>query len=197
MSSQPPNYPEFSDSEFDLRMRAEMALAFDPSVPPAHLMRSPPFWRSRRSVVHAIIALVLATTGMGTVLAMRPSAIVRDAIEHEAHERTLRGSAMDPQQLIDHLGLNKTKALPGFPQLMRVCDIDGRIAYHLTTYFDQGGMVTFLAFEQPVALKESSGWWSGVHWRVIRSQQGKQLLLISAREDALNMAQISLEQQNG
>ena len=185
------NMPD--DSAFDLRARAEMALSFDPGEPPAHLLRQPPRWWARRGLQRAIAAVLLATTGTGAVLAMRPPGLVRGAIEHEYYERTLRGSFMDPRQLLERIGLGQAKALPGYPQLMRPCDIDGHLAYHLTTFFEKGGMVTVFAFDQPTTLKHASGWWNGVHWRVIRSREGKPLLLIAQKEKALGVAQASLQ----
>lgn len=38
--------------------------------------------------------------------------------------------------------------MPGYPQLMRPCDIDGQLTYHLTTFFEKGGIVTVFAFDQ-------------------------------------------------
>ncbi len=186
-----PSMPD--DGAFDLRARAEMALAFEPGDPPAHLLRKPPPWPARRGVRRAIAGLLLAAAGTGTVLAMRPPALVRGAIEHEYYERTLRGSFMDPQQMLTRIGLGQAKVLPGYPQLVRPCDIEGHLAYHLTTFFDKGGMVTVFAFDQPVALLDGGGWWNGVHWRVIRSSQGKPLLLIAQKEKALGVAQASLQ----
>ena len=52
---------------------------------------------------------------------------------------------------------------------MRPCDIDGHLACHLTTFFEKGGMVTVFAFDEPVTLKDGSGWWGNVYWQVIRS----------------------------
>ena len=43
--------------------------------------------------------------GVGGVLTMRPPELVRSAIEHEYFERTLRGTFMEPQPLLQHLGL--------------------------------------------------------------------------------------------
>ena len=46
---------------------------------------------SRRGVQRSVVALLLFGSGVGGVLAMRPPELVRGAIEHENHERTLRG----------------------------------------------------------------------------------------------------------
>ena len=181
------------DSEFDLRARAELAIAFEASDAPAHLYLKPKPLLARRSLQRFLVALLLVGGASGGVLAVRPPAMVRDAIDHEYHERTLRGSFMEQRQLLMHLGMREAKVLPGFPQLMRPCDIDGHLAYHLTTFFEKGGMVTVYAFDQPVDLRETSGWWSNVHWKVIRSREGKPLLLVAQKKKALAVAQTALQ----
>lgn len=180
------------DSAFDLRARAELALAYEPGEPPAHLLRRSPALLNRRGFQRAAAALLLGATGTGTVLAMRPPQLVRGAIEHEYYERTLRGTFMDPQQLLARIGLGQGQGLPGFPQLMRPCDIDGHLVYHLTTFFEKGGMVTVFAFDRAVELKEGRGWWSNVHWQVVRSRDGRPLVLVAQKEKALAVAQASL-----
>lgn len=142
----------------------------------------------QRGVQRLAAGLLLTIFGGGTVLAMRPPDLIRETIEHEAREQSLRGSSIDTQQLLSHLGLGRAKVLPGFPQLMRVCDIEGHVAYHLTTHFEKGGLVNVFAFDKPVDLKEDSGWWNGVHWRVIRSPEGKPLVLISTNRKAMAIA---------
>ena len=184
-------FPEPQDSTFDLRARAELSLAFDPGQPPAHLFRHTPLL-SRRGFQRGLVAALLASTGTGAVLAMRPAVLVRGAIEHEYYERTLRGNFMESRQLLAHLGLEQQQPVPGYPQLMRPCDIDGRLAYHLTTFFDKGGMVTVFAFDQPVALETGSGWWGNVYWQVIDSRAGKPLVLVAQKKKALAVAQVSL-----
>lgn len=181
------------DGAFDLRARAEMALAFEPGAPPAHLLRKPPRWIARRGVQRLVAGLLLASTGVGTVLAMRPPELVRGAIEHEYYERTLRGSFMDPRQLLARIGLGDAKVMPGFPQLMRPCEIEGQLVYHLTTFIEKGGMVTVFAFDQPVNLKDGSGWWNNVYWQVLRSRDGKPLVLVAQRRRALTVAQAQLQ----
>ena len=179
-----------AETAFDLRTRAELALAFDPGQPPAHLLRHTPLL-SRRGVQRAIAALLLLSTGVGGVLAMRPPELVRGAIEHEYYERTLRGTFMEAGPLLHHLGLGQSRQLPGFPQLMRPCDIDGHLVYHLTTFFEKGGMVTVFAFDAPVALAEGSGWWGNVYWQVVTSRDGKPLVLVAQKKTALAVAQAS------
>lgn len=181
------NFEPLQDSAFDLRARAELALAFDPGQPPEHLFRHTPLL-SRGGFQRSLVALLLAATGVGAVFAMRPPALVRDAIAHEYDERTLRGNFMQSRQLLAHLGLSQQQTVPGYPQLMRPCQIDGRLAYHLTTFIEKGGMVTVFAFDQPVALQASSGWWNDMYWQVIDSRQGRPLLLVAQKKNALALA---------
>ena len=124
--------------------------------------------------------------------AMRPPELVRGAIEHEYYERTLRGTFMEAKPLLTHLGLARSKAVPGFPQLMRPCDIDGHIVYHLTTFFEKGGMVAVFAFDEPVAMQECSGWWGNVYWQAVTSRDGKPLVLVWQQKRALAVARASL-----
>jgi hypothetical protein len=44
-----------------------------------------------------------------------------------------------------------------------------------------------------VDLREASGWWSNVHWKVIRSREGKPLLLVAQKKKALAVAQTALQ----
>lgn len=177
------------DDEFDLRARVELSLAYEPGQPPGHLLRrAPPVW-ARRSVRHAVAALLLAGSGIGGVLAMRPPELVRGAIEHEYYERTLRGSYMEAKPLLEHLGLRGHAAVPGFAQLMRPCDIDGHLVYHLTTFFEKGGMVTVFAFDSAVALDNDAGWWGNVYWQVVASKDGKPLVLVAQKKKALAVAE--------
>ena len=190
------NFHTPQDTAFDLRARAELALAFDAGQPPAHLFRNTPLL-SNRGLQRGLVALLVAGTGAGAVFAMRPPDLVRNAIEHEYYERTLRGTFMESRKILAHLGLGQMQAVPGYPQLMRPCDIDGHLAYHLTTFFEKGGMVTVFAFDQPVTLKDGSGWWGNVYWQVIRSQEGKPLVLVAQKKKALAVAQTSLGKPAG
>ena len=187
------NFPPFEDIDFDLRARAELALAFDPGEPPAQLFRRTP-WLACRAVQRSLAALLLTATGATAVLAMRPPALVRGAIEHEYYERTLRGSFMDSAPVLQHLGLSPGQVLPGYPQLLRPCDIDGHLTYHLTTFFDKGGMVTVFAFDAPVQLQEGSSWWGNVYWQVVASRTGQPLVLVAQKKQALAVAERALAQ---
>jgi hypothetical protein len=175
------------ESEFDLRARAELALAYDPGQPPASLLRRTPLLR-RRAVQRFVAGLVLLGSAGGAVLAMRPPELVRGAMDHESHERTLRGSFMDSDVLLRQLGLGARQAMPGSAQLMRPCDIDGHRVYHLTTFFEKGGMVTVFAFDRPVTLAEGSGWWRNAYWQVVTSRDGKPLVLVADTKAALAVA---------
>lgn len=175
------------DSEFDLRARAELALAYQADHPPAHLLRHTPLLL-RGSVRRGIGALLFLGICAGIALEFRPPQLVRGAIEHEYYERTLRGTFMETRPLLEQMGLGESKAVPGFAQLMRPCDIDGHLVYHLTTFFEKGGMVTVFAFDQPVTLKQDSGWWGNVYWQVVTSKNGKPLVLVAQQKKALAVA---------
>jgi len=177
------------EAEFDLRARAELSLAYEPDEPPAHLFRRPTPLPARRGVLRGIGALLLVGTATGAVMGMRPPQLVRGAIEHEYFERTLRGSFIEPRALLPHLGIaESTGVVPGFPQLMRICDIEGHVVYHLTTFFEHGGMVTVFAFDAPVALGEGAGWWANVYWQVVNSRDGKPLIMVAEKKSALAVA---------
>lgn len=175
------------DDEFDLRARAELSLAYDTDEAPVGLYRHTP-WLARRWVQTCCVLMLLAGTVLGGVLAVRPPELVRGAIEHEYYERTLRGSFMDAATLLAHLGLEKSRPMPGYPQLMRPCDIDGKLAYHLTTFFEKGGLVTVFAFDQAVTLKEDQGWWNDVYWQVVTGREGRTLILVAEKKKALTVA---------
>ena len=179
-----------------MRARAELALAFEPGQPPLHLFRRTALM-ARRGVQRSVIALLLFGSAAGGVLAMRPPELVRGAIEHENHERSLRGQFIQATPLLAHLGLAQRNDVPGSAQLMRLCDIDGRQAYHLTTFFEKGGMVTVFAYDQPLPLKEGNGWWGNVYWQVVTSPGGKALVLVAEQKKALTVAHAQFARQPG
>lgn len=174
------------DSDFDLRARAELALAYPAGQPPDTLFRGAPLLR-QRGVQGFIAAMLLLGTG-GAVLAMRPPELVRGAIDHESHECMLRGSFINVGALLAQLGLAPQQAVPGSVQLMRRCDLGGQWVYHLTTYFDSAGMVTVFAYERPVTLSEGGGWWGSAHWQVVTSHDGHPLVLVAGTKAALTAA---------
>jgi hypothetical protein len=179
--------PGNDEENFDLRARVELAMAYDPQAIPDHLFRRTPWFAQRgaRRLLAAGMALGLAVGGF---LFLRPPELVRGAIEHEYYERSLHGSFMDAKPLLRHLGLAQSEPVPGYPQLMRPCDIDGRLVYHLTTFFEHGGMVTVFAFDRPVELKAGSGWWDNAYWQVVASRDGKPLVLVAQKKNALAVA---------
>ena len=50
-------------------------------------------------------------------------------------------------------------------------------------------MVTAFAFDRSVALEAGSGWWGNVHWQVVSSHEGKPLVLVAQRKQAIAVAQ--------
>ena len=189
--TQPASMNVMDDTAFDLRARAELALAYNPGEPPAHLLRHTA-WYARTGVRRMLAALLIGSTVTGGVFAMRPPELVRGAIEHEYYERTLRGSFMPEPELARHLDLPTQEKLPGFTQLMRPCEIDGLRAYHLTTFFEKGGIVTVMSFEQPQQIPDGQGWWGNSYWKVVRSREGRPLVLISEKKQALALASKAL-----
>ena len=189
--TQPVSMNVMDDTAFDLRARAELALAYNPGEPPAHLLRHTA-WYARTGVRRMLAALLIGSTVTGGVFAMRPPELVRGAIEHEYYERTLRGSFMPEPELARHLDMPTQEKLPGYTQLMRPCEIDGLRAYHLTTFFEKGGIVTVMSFEQPQQIPDGQGWWGNSYWKVVRSREGRPLVLISEKKQALAVASKAL-----
>jgi hypothetical protein len=180
------------DSEFDLRIRTQLHMAFEPGEPPPSLFRQPRSLWSRRGFQRSALVMLLTGGGVGAAMAQRPPELVRHAIEHEYFERSLRGSLMDPAQMLGRIGMHGAKKLPGFTQLLRPCDIDGHLVYHLTTFFEKNGMVTLFAFDQPVNLQSGGGWWGNVYWQVMRSKDDKPLVLVAKEKKALAVAMAAL-----
>ena len=71
---------------------------------------------------------------------------------------------------------------------------EGYLVYHLTTFFEKGGMVTVFAFDQPVKLTEGHGWWGNVYWRVVKSRDGKPLVMVAQKKHALSVGQTTFSQ---
>ena len=53
-------------------------------------------------------------------------------------------------------------------------------------------MVTVFAFDDAMQIKEGSGWWGSVHWQVVTSREGKPLVLVAEKQNALTVAQTAL-----
>jgi len=73
----------------------------------------------------------------------------------------------------------------------------GQVAYHLTTLFEKGGMVTGFAFVAGVGLKEDGGWWNNVYWQTVHSRDGRPLVLIAQQKNALAFARRGLAKGSG
>ena len=61
------------DTDFDLRARAELALAFEPGEPPTHLLRHTP-WYARRGLHALCAAVMVGSVAAGSVLSLRARA---------------------------------------------------------------------------------------------------------------------------
>lgn len=169
----------WTDDDFELAAALKDATAA-PEAPPSLFRRVP--WQ--RSLATLASALVVSAAGAWAVMAaLMPPQLVREAMQHEHREATLRGDFQrDKQPMLQALGLHDGASLPGLLQLQRPCDIGGRVAYHLTTFIEKGGgMVTILAFEQPLADAPAGaqGRWMGRHWRFVEGVPGKTILLLA------------------
>ena len=99
---------------------------------------------------------------------------------------------MPESELARHLDMPVQEKLPGYTQLMRPCEIGGLRAYHLTTFFEKGGIVTVMSFEQPQQIPDGQGWWGNTYWKVLRSREGRPLVLIAEKKQALAAASKAL-----
>lgn len=147
---------------------------------PAMLYRSVP-WRLPAAVTGGMGAL-LAACAWAFVSFVYPPELVRDAMVHEQRESALRGDFQpDKAAMLKAMGLRNGAKLPGLLQLQRPCQIDGRTAYHLTTFIEKGGgIVTILAFEQAVPDAPSGhGEWLGRYWRLAATAAGNTVLLLA------------------
>ena len=51
-----------------------------------------------------------------------------------------------------------------------------------------------LAFEQPQQIADGQGWWANTYWQVVRSREGRPLVLIAEKKQALAVASRVLSQ---
>jgi len=171
----------------DFELAAALKDATEVSTAPASLYRRVP-WRRPAGVLAGLVVAV--AVGAWAFLAfLYPPELVRAALVHEYREATLRGDFQpDKRPMYAAMGLHAGAVLPGLMQLQRPCDIDGHVAYHITTFLEKGGgMVTILAFEKPLArdLAGKQGNWMGRHWRFTRDLPGKTVLLLADNAQVL------------
>jgi hypothetical protein len=172
----------------DFELAAALKDATDVPDAPASLYRRVPWRRSAAVLAGSLASLVVAAWAFAALI--YPPELVREALVHEHREATLRGDFQpDKTPMLAAMGLRPGAVLPGLMQLQRPCDIDGHVAYHVTTFLEKGGgMVTILAFERPLpeALAGRQGSWMGRHWRFTRDIPGKTVLLLADNARALS-----------
>ena len=119
--------------------------------------RSSSFALSRRAMAPIVgslagVLIAAAVSALGLRPLLLSAAAGAHALMHEQREATLRGDFQrDKVPMLRALGQPDHGMIPGLLQLQRPCDIDGRMAYHVTTFIEQGGgIVTILAFAKPV-----------------------------------------------
>lgn len=170
----------------DFELAAALKEATDAPDAPRGLYRRVP-WRRSASVL-AAATLAVALGAWAFVDSIYPPPLVRDALIHEEREATLRGDFQpDKAPLLRAMGLPDGARLPGLLQLQRPCDIDGHMAYHVTTFLEKGGgIVTILAFDRPLAEPPSGrGQWLGRYWRFAEIVPGRTILLLGDNARAL------------
>jgi hypothetical protein len=180
----------------DFELAASLKGATELSEAPASLYRKTAWRRSPWMLSLAVLPLTLGAWAF--ISFVYPPELVREAMVHENREATLRGDFQpDKRPMFDAMGVRYGTALPGLMQLQRPCDIDGRIAYHLTTFIEKGGgMVTILAFDKPVpdVRPGQQGNWMGRYWRVADLSPGHTVLLLSDNARVLTQTERFLKQ---
>lgn len=164
----------------DFELAAALKDATEVPEAPGSLYRRVPWRRSAALLSSAVLSAALG--GWAFLSFIYPPELVREALVHEQREATLRGDFQpDKTAMLHALGLRDGATLPGLLQLQRPCDIDGRMAYHVTTFLEKGGgIVTILAFEQPLPdAPAGQGRWMGRHWRFAEVVPGKTILLLA------------------
>jgi len=191
----PPEHPVRWTRD-DFEFAASLKDATEVSEAPASLYRTIAWHRSPWMLGLAMLPLMLGAWAF--VSFVYPPSLVREAMIHENREATLRGDFQpDKRPMFDAMGIRPGTALPGLMQLQRPCDIDGRTAYHLTTFIEKGGgMVTILAFDRPVpdVRPGQQGNWLGRHWRVADLAPGHTVLLLSDNARVLTETERFLKQ---
>ena len=187
LTTQPRSASQANWTRADFEFAAALKDATEATHAPAHardpsmrLYRAVP-WRGTAAAL-ASAALVTALGAWAFVAYVIPPELVREAMIHEHREATLRGDfQLDKAPMLAAIGVRPDATLPGLMQLQRPCDIEGRVAYHLTTFLEKGGgMVTILAFELPVAdAPTGAGRWMGRYWRFAAGLHGNTVLLLA------------------
>jgi hypothetical protein len=170
----------------DFEFAAALKDATEVPDAPRSLYRRVPWRRSATALGAAAVSVALGTWAF--MAHVYPPELVREAFVHEQHEATLRGDFQpDKAPMLRAIGLRDGATLPGLLQLQRPCDIDGRVAYHVTTFLEKGGgIVTILAFEQPIPdAPAGRGQWMGRHWRFADVAPGRTILLLGDNAKAL------------
>ena len=175
--------PEWTADDFAIS--AALKDAVDVPDAPAGLYKKPRYARAASALAGSALTLALGVWGFYTWI--YPPELVREALIHEHREATLRGDFQKNKlPMLIAMGLKDGASLPGLLQLQRPCEIAGRTAYHLTTFIEKGGgIVTILAFADPVVLPYSGsaptgqGGWLGRHWRFVEGNPGKTILLLA------------------
>ena len=168
----------WKDADFELA--AALKEATEVPDAPASLYRRVSWRGSALALGSATLAVALAAWAF--VGLVYPPELVREALVHEQREATLRGDFQpDKTPMLRALGLPDGAALPGLLQLQRPCDIDGRKAYHVTTFLEKGGgIVTILAFDPALPNPPTGqGRWFGRHWRFAEIAPGRTVLMLA------------------
>jgi len=184
----------------DFAISAALKDAMDVPSVPARLYRKPRYAAAVSALAGSALSMVLGIWGF--YVWIYPPELVREALVHEHREATLRGDFQKNKlPMLMAMGLKDGASLPGLLQLQRPCEIAGKTAYHLTTFIEKGGgIVTILAFSEPVILASSGaaptgqGGWLGRHWRYVEGSPGKTILLLADNPKVLRETERLLKQ---
>ncbi len=186
-------------TEADFAVAARLKNATDAPEAPASLLRPVAWYGSRWTLLPLLFAPLLAAWAF--IDFVYPPPVVRDAMVHEHREATLRGDFMpDKGPVYAAIGLGPDGSVPGLVQLVRPCDIDGKVAYHLTTFLEQGGgMVTILAFRKSLSGVHPGehGSWMGRYWRFADTAPGRTVLLLADNARVLAETEHALSRNEG
>lgn len=197
------HYPDHASPEWtvdDFAIAAALKDVINVPDVPAGLYRKPRYAGAVSALAGSALSLVLGIWGFYAWI--YPPELVRLALVHEHREATLRGDFQKNKlPMLMAMGLKDGASLPGLLQLQRPCEIAGKTAYHLTTFIEKGGgIVTILAFAEPVVMPSSGsaptgqGGWLGRHWRFVEGSPGKTILLLADNPNVLHETERLLKQ---